>query len=154
VDARGQEHQIDVLVISTGFKAVTHLEAQANDIVAAIKVLGRGVASWMEVRNLVSQWFNSIIQQRLAGDSFEGGNNYYKSNTGRIATQWADGAILYSVLTKLLRRAEWKTRYIVLAADRPPTSRPRHGRLSPSASQAIRLSSSNFTWKLREHTGV
>jgi hypothetical protein len=67
----------------------------------------------VEVRDSVSQWFNSIVQQRLAGASFEGANNYYKSNTGRIVTQWTDGAIVYSALTKLLRRAAWKTRYIV-----------------------------------------
>ncbi|NKX55881.1 flavin-containing monooxygenase [Arthrobacter mobilis] len=164
VDAGGQEHEVDILVMSTGFKSdfvstvevigrdgrslnevwngepqallgimttgfpnffmmygpntnggaiVTHLEAQADYVVAAIKLLARGRASSVEVRDSVSQWFNSVIQQRLAGASFEGASNYYKSATGRIVTQWSDGAIVYSVLTKLLRRAAWKTRYIM-----------------------------------------
>ncbi|MGM7775779.1 flavin-containing monooxygenase [Arthrobacter sp. KNU-44] len=180
VDAGGQEHQIDVLVMSTGFKSefvstvevvgsggrslndvwngepqallgvmtsgfpnffmmygpntnggaiVTHLEAQADYIVAAIKVLARGAATSVEVRDSVSQWFNSIIQQRLAGASFEGANNYYKSGTGRIVTQWTDGAILYSVLTKLLRRAAWKVRYIVPGSG--PASDPASAALAP-----------------------
>jgi len=167
VDAQGQEHEIDVLVMSTGFKSefvstvevvgrggrslnevwngepqallgvmtsgfpnffmmygpntnggaiVTHLEAQADYVVAAIKLLARGAASSVEVRDSASQWFNSIIQQRLAGASFEGANNYYKSSTGRIVTQWTDGAILYSLLTKLLRRVTWKTANIVPGA--------------------------------------
>ena len=93
---------------TNGGAIVTHLEAQASYIAAAMRRIARGSAVTVEPRETVTTIFNDMLQQRLAGASFQVANNYYKSSTGRIVTQWSDGAIAYVALTKLLRRVAWK----------------------------------------------
>ncbi|WP_196073385.1 flavin-containing monooxygenase [Nakamurella alba] len=159
VDTDGQEHDVDVLVMATGFRTdfgfefdvisrdgrklaqvwdgepsamlglmvpdvpnffmmygpntnggaiVTHLEAQASYIARAVRSMVRAGADRIEVRRRPTEIFNRVLQRRLAGTAFATANNYYKSGSGRIVTQWSDGAILYALATRLLGRPTWK----------------------------------------------
>jgi len=40
----------------------------------------------------------------MEGTAWTVSNNYYKSASGRIVTQWPFGALFYGVLTKVLAR--------------------------------------------------
>lgn len=93
---------------TNGGAIVTHLEAQADYILGAIKLLAKRDTAAIEVKETPSAIFNAIVQQRLAGAAFDVSNNYYKSRKGTIVTQWSDGAMVYVALTKLLRRSTWK----------------------------------------------
>lgn len=95
---------------TNGGAIVTHLEAQARYVAAAVRMLMRTGAQQVEVRRGATRRFNDILQGRLAGAAFTNANNYYKTPSGRIVTQWSDGAIAYSVLTQLFRRVVWRTK--------------------------------------------
>ncbi|WP_166875148.1 NAD(P)/FAD-dependent oxidoreductase [Salinibacterium sp. ZJ450] len=175
VDMSGTHHDIDVLVMSTGFKSsfastfnltgdkgidlhstwagddkaflgimvpsfpnffmlygpntnggaiVTHLEEQCRWVVAAIKHQIRNRFSALYVDEAISEAYNVILQDRLKGTSFDGVNNYYAAPSGRIITQWSDGAIVYGLATRLLRRVAWRGKRIVRSSDRPPVVIP------------------------------
>lgn len=175
VDALGEEHPADVLVMSTGFASdfhptfdiigrhgkklvdlwggepqaflgilvpgmpnffmmygpntnggaiVTHLEAQAHYIVAAVRHLQRTGSSALEVDSRAHRIFNELVQKRLIGTSFENANNYYKSASGRVITQWSDGAMIYTALTRMLRRFVWRTTTVVGRAPASKLSAP------------------------------
>lgn len=92
---------------TNGGSILTHLEAQADYIARAVRALGRKRATQIEVSARATEIFNRILQRRLDGASFTVANNYYKSASGRIVTQWSDGAIMYSALTRVLGRPVW-----------------------------------------------
>jgi cation diffusion facilitator CzcD-associated flavoprotein CzcO len=94
---------------TNGGSIITNIEAQATYVAAALRHLSRGAAS-IEVRPSALWIFNRILQRRLAGASFETANNYYKSASGRIISQWSDGAMAYALATKLWRRPAWRVR--------------------------------------------
>lgn len=178
VDMSGTHHEIDVLVMSTGFKSsfastfdltghegidlhstwggddraflgimvpsfpnfymlygpntnggaiVTHLEAQIRYVVAAIKHQIRHRYTALYIDESMTETFNAVLQERLKGTSFDGVNNYYTSSSGRIITQWSDGAIVYSVATHVLRRIAWRGKRIVRSAVKPPIVLPVDG---------------------------
>ncbi|MEV0685271.1 NAD(P)/FAD-dependent oxidoreductase [Nocardia sp. NPDC050378] len=98
---------------TNGGAIVTHLEAQAGYIASAVQHLQRTGATALEVSVRAHRIFNDVIQKRLSGTSFEKANNYYKSDSGRVITQWSDGAIIYSALTRVLRRVVWRTERLI-----------------------------------------
>jgi len=161
IDTEGVVHEVDVLVVSTGFQVkylasldvvgrdgvelhkfwagepraflgmmvpnypnffmmygpntnggaiATNLELQARYIVAAIKHARRRRASSIEVKRTAYDVFDAWLMGRLRGTAFEYQNNYYKTDSGRITTQWPDGILLYGALTKALRSAVWETK--------------------------------------------
>jgi cation diffusion facilitator CzcD-associated flavoprotein CzcO len=154
IDAAGDEHELDAVIMATGFKAnflttfdvtgrggktiheywagderaflgimvpefpnffimygpntnggtiVTNLELQASFITAAIDRVERERGSSVEVRPWAADLYDATIQRMMVGTSFEYENNYYRSGSGRIATQWPDGVLLYGAMTKALR---------------------------------------------------
>lgn len=154
VDGAGAEHELDALVMATGFKAnflstfdvtgrtgrsihdywagderaflgimipefpnffimygpntnggtiVTNLELQASYIASAISRVERARASSVEVREWAADLYDRSVQKMLVGTAFQYENNYYRSESGRIATQWPDGVMIYGALTKALR---------------------------------------------------
>ncbi|MBF4999651.1 NAD(P)/FAD-dependent oxidoreductase [Nocardia sp. BSTN01] len=154
VDATGDTHECDVLIMSTGFKAdflstvnvvgrggreihdywngderaflgtmvphfpnffimygpntnggtiVTNLELQASFLTSAISRVERAKAAEIEVREWAAELYDKLIQRMLQGTAFQYEHNYYRSGSGRVATQWPDGVLLYAALTKLLR---------------------------------------------------
>jgi cation diffusion facilitator CzcD-associated flavoprotein CzcO len=162
VDSSGEEHDVDVLIIATGFKPadylstlevvgsggrtihevwdgepvaflgmmmtgfpnffmmygpntnggaiVTNFQMQASYMRSAAQLLSRGAGS-IDVRKSALDRYNDWLQRRMSGtvwDTFD--NNYYKSASGRIVTQWPDGTMPYAILTKLFRRLVWQVK--------------------------------------------
>lgn len=175
IDMSGTHHEIDVLVMSTGFKSsfastfdvtgdtgidlhstwagddkaflgimvpsfpnffmlygpntnggaiVTHLEEQIRYVVAAIRHQIRHRFSALYVDESITEVYNALLQERLKGTSFDGVNNYYASPSGRIITQWSDGAIVYGLATRLLRRVAWRGKRVVRTSERPAVMLP------------------------------
>jgi cation diffusion facilitator CzcD-associated flavoprotein CzcO len=178
VDKTGTHHEIDVLVMSTGFKSsfastfdltghdgidlhstwagddqallgimvpsfpnffmlygpntnggaiVTHLEEQIRYVIAAIKYQIRHRYTALYVDESITAKYNAVLQERLKGTSFEGANNYYASASGRIITQWSDGAIIYGLATRLLRRIAWRGKRVVRSSAETPVVLPVDG---------------------------
>ncbi|MCH5677564.1 flavin-containing monooxygenase [Streptomyces gilvus] len=88
---------------TNGGTIVTNLELQASFLTAAVKRAERGGAGEVEVRGWAAEAYDRAVQRMLQGTAFQYGNNYYRSGSGRISTQWPDGVLLYALLTKLLR---------------------------------------------------
>lgn len=175
IDKNGVHHDVDVLVMSTGFKSsfvstldvtgrdgadlhkiwggddsaflgimvpefpnffmlygpntnggaiVTHLEEQCKYIVAAIKYMMRKNFNALYIDESLTEAYNAILQERLRGTSFDGANNYYQSRSGRIITQWSDGAIVYGVATRLLRRIAWRGKRVIRRSKVTPVVLP------------------------------
>lgn len=154
VDANGDVHELDAVIMATGFKAdflstfevkgrggkelhdywngderaflgimvpefpnffimygpntnggtiVTNLELQASFIASAIDRVERQRGSAVELRPWAADLYDVTIQRMIKGTAFEYENNYYRSGSGRIATQWPDGVLLYGAMTKGLR---------------------------------------------------
>ncbi|ONH55546.1 4-hydroxyacetophenone monooxygenase [Frankia sp. CcI49] len=164
IDADGDEHEVDAIVLSTGFKAnfittydvisrngrslkdiwsgdetaflgimaegvpnffmlygpntnggtiVTNIELQIQYVVRAIKAARKRGASAVEIQPWALDLYDRWVLGRLEGTTFHYENNYYRSGSERIATQWPEGVILYGVLTKILRLPLWKFSYRV-----------------------------------------
>jgi cation diffusion facilitator CzcD-associated flavoprotein CzcO len=104
---------------TNGGAIVSHIEAQARYIASALRHLRRTSSTALEVKPAAHQIFNDALQRRLAGASFQTANNYYKSTTGRVITQWSDGAIAYTAATRLLRKIAWNTESHIGRSARP-----------------------------------
>jgi cation diffusion facilitator CzcD-associated flavoprotein CzcO len=104
---------------TNGGAIVSHIEAQARYVASALRHMRRTASTALEVKPWAHRIFNNVLQRRLAGASFQGANNYYKSATGRVVTQWSDGAIAYTAATRLLRRIAWNTETVIGRATRP-----------------------------------
>ncbi len=92
---------------------ITNLELQASYISSAIAHTHKTGASSIEVRTGAFERFDRWIMGRLEGTAFQYENNYFKSATGRVSTQWPDSVFVYAMLTKVLRRFPWKTQKAV-----------------------------------------
>lgn len=87
---------------TNGGEIVSALERQAEFAVRSIKRLrGRNVAA-VEVRPWLYHRYNQWIQGAIAKTAWVQANNYYKSPSGRVVTQWPYGAVIYAAVTKLL----------------------------------------------------
>lgn len=93
---------------TNGGTIVTNFELQASYARSAIIATERRRAARVEVRPIAADVYDRWIQARLADTAFQYEHNYYRSASGRIATQWPDGALLYGALTKTLRRPCWR----------------------------------------------
>lgn len=89
---------------TNGGEIVSHLVAQASFAARAIRRLGDGRTRSVEVRPGFFRTYNRLLQRAMRGTAWEVSNNYYKSASGRIVTQWPYGSIPYRLLTKALGR--------------------------------------------------
>ena len=91
------------------------LESQAEYAVRAIRRLIRERVTAVDVKpGFDGRWYR-WLQARMEGTSWTMTNNYFRSPTGRVVTQWPYGNLQYRVLTKLLGRASEVTRRRALA---------------------------------------
>jgi len=87
---------------TNGGEIVTMLEAQAKYAVRAIKKMRRQRVAVIEVRpSFEARWYR-WLQSKMDGTSWIVTNNYFKSETGRVVTQWPYGNWIYTMLTRLL----------------------------------------------------
>lgn len=56
----------------------------------------------VEVRPAYYERYNRWMQGKMDGTAWVVSNNYYKSPSGRIVTQWPYGALVYGVMAKVL----------------------------------------------------
>jgi cation diffusion facilitator CzcD-associated flavoprotein CzcO len=83
---------------------ISNLEWQARFAALEIRRLAdRGLATVEVTPDAVAR-YNAWLKTRLAGTSFSAGNNYFKSASGRITTQWPDNATQYAARLEWLRR--------------------------------------------------
>jgi cation diffusion facilitator CzcD-associated flavoprotein CzcO len=95
---------------TNGGDIVSMLEAQAKFAVRAIKRMRRERVSAIEVRPSSDRRWYRWLQSKMAGTSWTVSNNYFKSETGKIVTQWPYGNTLYVVMTKVFGRVSETTR--------------------------------------------
>lgn len=88
---------------TNGGEILSALVRQAEFAVRSIKRLRKGAAT-VEVRPWFYRWYNQWVQAAIAKTAWVQSNNYYKSPSGRVVTQWPYGAVIYALVTKLLGR--------------------------------------------------
>ncbi|MFG1955730.1 flavin-containing monooxygenase [Micromonospora sp. NPDC048830] len=86
------------------YAPVFGMEKQALFIGRTLDELRRRGARSVEVKPSYVAWLNRWLKRRLDSSSFAQTPNYFRSASGRVVTQWPDGASVYWLLTKLL----WK----------------------------------------------
>jgi hypothetical protein len=89
---------------------VMTLESQAEYAVRAVKRMTRERVSAIEVKPAFEATWYAWLQSRMEGTSWATTNNYFKSPTGKVVTQWPYGNLHYRVFTKLLGRVSETTR--------------------------------------------
>ena len=95
---------------TNGGEIVVMLESQAEYAVRAMKRMIRERITAVEVKpSFEARWYR-WLQSRMEGTSWTMSNNYFKSPTGKIVTQWPSSNLHYRALTKLLGRASETTR--------------------------------------------
>ena len=95
---------------TNGGELVTMLESQAEYAVRTTKRMIRERVTAVEVKpSFEARWYR-WLQSKMEGTSWTMSNNYFKSPTGKIVTQWHSGNLHYRVLTKLLGRVSETTR--------------------------------------------
>jgi cation diffusion facilitator CzcD-associated flavoprotein CzcO len=87
---------------TNGGEIIMHLERQAEFAVRAVKRMIRQNVTSVEVRPKFMETYNRLLQRRIRNTVWEYKANYYKSDSGRIVTQWLDGPLFYGALTKVL----------------------------------------------------
>jgi len=122
---------------TNGGTILTSLELQVKYVLSAITTAWRRNASSVEIRPWALHAYDRWLQDRLKGTTFHFENNYYRSASGRISTQWGDGVIYYGLLTKLLRQPLWQFNYHVGASaeEGPQQAPPRPYRAAVSSGQ-------------------
>jgi len=86
------------------------LESQAEYAVRAMKRMIRERVTAVEVKpGFEARWYR-WLQSRMEGTSWATTNNYFKSPTGKVVTQWPYGNVHYRVFTKLFGRMSETTR--------------------------------------------
>ncbi len=82
---------------------VTNLERQARFAAIEIKRLAHRKKPSVEVTEAANQQYNDWLQRRIEGTAFVDAKNYFKSDSGRVVTQWPDNATVYALLLWGLR---------------------------------------------------
>ena len=95
---------------TNGGEIVIMLESQAEYALRAIKRMIRAGVSAIEVKPRFEAAWNRWLQAKMEGTSWTMTNNYFKSPTGKVVTQWPYGNLHYRLLTKILGRVSETTR--------------------------------------------
>ena len=95
---------------TNGGEIVIMLESQAEYALRALRRMKRERVTAVEVKpSFEARWYR-WLQSRMEGTSWTVSNNYFKSPTGKIVTQWPYGNMIYRVLTKVLGRVSETSR--------------------------------------------
>ncbi len=87
---------------SNYYAIVFNLERQADFVARVLRHMRRSGSDVAEVRTGYFRTFNRWLTKRLARSSFAAGENYFRSASGTVVTQWPEGAAPFWLLTKLL----------------------------------------------------
>jgi len=94
---------------TNGGELVSTLEAQAEYAVRAVTRMRREGVSAIEVKPLYERTWYAWLQSKMEGTSWTMSNNYFRSATGKIVTQWPSGNLVYRYMTKALGRVSEDT---------------------------------------------
>ena len=94
---------------TNGGELVMTLESQAEYAVGAIKRMIRTRATAIEVRPAFEAAWWRWLQSRMDGTSWTMTDNYFKSPTGKVVTQFPYSNLVYRLMTKALGRISEKT---------------------------------------------
>jgi cation diffusion facilitator CzcD-associated flavoprotein CzcO len=93
---------------TNGGEIVWMLERQAEFAVRSIKRLTRRGATAIEVKPRWANRYHRWLQSTMNGTAWNVSNNYFKTESGKIVTQWPYSPLTYTLLTKTLGR--WSER--------------------------------------------
>ena len=94
---------------TNGGELVSMLEAQGEYAVRALRRMQRQGLSAIEVRPSFEAVWYAWLQSKMKGTSWTMSTNYFKSDTGKIVTQWPSGNLVYRALTKVAGRVSETT---------------------------------------------
>ena len=94
---------------TSGGSILVYLEAQARYIRQAI-VAARGAGTTIEVREEVERASDRALQQRFAGTAWLDCDSWYRTDDGRIVTNWPDSMKRYVARTKTLDLSQFELR--------------------------------------------
>jgi hypothetical protein len=80
---------------------VSMLESQVEYVVRAMKRMKRERVSAIEVRPAFEDRWYRWLQSKMDGTSWTVSNNYFKSATGKVVTQWPYSNLSYRAVTKV-----------------------------------------------------
>lgn len=89
---------------TNGGLTVSNFEHEADFIVSQITRVLRKGKSQVDARGSVVSAYNRWVQHRISSTAWVDGSNYFASSTGRIVTQWPEGAAVYALVLLALRR--------------------------------------------------
>jgi cation diffusion facilitator CzcD-associated flavoprotein CzcO len=95
---------------TNGGELVSMLEAQAGYAVRALRRMSRHRVSAIEVRPSFEALWSVWLQSKMEGTSWTMTDNYFRSPTGRIVTQWPSGNVVYRLAVKGLGRVSEASR--------------------------------------------
>ncbi|TML20297.1 MAG: NAD(P)/FAD-dependent oxidoreductase [Actinobacteria bacterium] len=95
---------------TNGGEIVWMLERQSEYAVRVIKRMMRSGVTSVEVKRRWADRYHRWLQSKMDGTAWAVSNNYFKSETGKIVTQWPYSPLAYSALTKTLGRWSESTR--------------------------------------------
>jgi cation diffusion facilitator CzcD-associated flavoprotein CzcO len=93
---------------TNGGEIVWMLERQAEYAVRALRRMERRGATAVEVRRLWADGYDRWLQWSVRKTAWAVSNNYFKTGSGKIVTQWPYSPLVYAALTKALGR--WSER--------------------------------------------
>ncbi len=102
---------------TNGGEIVLMLESQAEYAVRAVKRMIRERVTAVEVKPRFEAAWNRWLESRVALTSWTMTNNYFKSRSGKVVTQWPYGNMYYRRLTKVLGRMSETSRQRATASD-------------------------------------
>jgi cation diffusion facilitator CzcD-associated flavoprotein CzcO len=89
---------------TNGGEIVSMLEHQAGYAVRAARRMMRERVTAVEVRPRFEATWTRWLQWTMRGTSWEQSNNYFRSPTGKVVTQWPYGNAMYCTMTRTLGR--------------------------------------------------
>jgi len=95
---------------TNGGEIVIMLESQAEYAVRAARRMIRERVTAIDVKPRFEATWNRWLQSKMQGTSWAVTNNYFKSPSGKVVTQWPSGNLHYRALTKVLGRVSETTR--------------------------------------------
>jgi cation diffusion facilitator CzcD-associated flavoprotein CzcO len=95
---------------TNGGDIVLMLESQAEYAVRAVRRMMRQRVSAIEVRPRFDALWTRWLRSGVERTSWTMTNNYFKSASGKVVTQWPYGNVQYRLMTKLLGRVSEITR--------------------------------------------
>ncbi len=95
---------------TNGGEIVWMLERQAEHAVRAVRRLARTGATSVEVKRRWADRYDRWLQSTMQGTAWTVSNNYFKSGSGKVVTQWPYSPLAYRALVRALGRLSETTR--------------------------------------------